>query len=50
MFKKVLVAAAVLLACPAFVFAQGEINFLFGGSVAAAGGTPGTNSLLVEDP
>ena len=49
MFKKVLVAAAVLLACPAFVFAQGEINFLFGGSVAAAGGTPGANSLLVED-
>ena len=45
MFKKVLVAAAVLLACPAFVFAQGEINFLFGGSVAAAGGTPGASTL-----
>ena len=30
MFKKVLVAAAIALACPAFVFAQ-DINFLFGG-------------------
>ena len=45
MFKKILVAAAIVLVCPAFVFAQGEINFLFGGSVAATGGTPGVTSL-----
>ena len=30
MFKQVLVAAAIALACPAFVFAQ-DISFLFGG-------------------
>ena len=45
MFKKILVAATIVLVCPALVFAQGEINFLFGGSVAAAGGTPGVNAL-----
>ena len=30
MFKKVLVAAAIALACPALIFAQ-DVNFLFGG-------------------
>ena len=49
MFKKVLVAAAIALACPAFVFAQ-DINFLFGGNIAEAGGNgPGASDLLVDD-
>ena len=38
MFKKVLVAAAIALACPAFVFAQ-DFSFLFGVTDAAAGTT-----------
>ena len=50
MFKEVLVAAAIALACPASVFAQ-DINFLFGGNVAEAGGNgPGSNVLTVTDP
>ena len=45
MFKKVLVAAAIALACPAFVFAQ-DISFLFGGGqnlVDPAQAPPGLN-------
>ena len=50
MLKTALVAAAIALACPASVFAQ-DINFLFGGNVAEAGGNgPGSNALTVTDP
>ena len=43
MFKKLLVAAAFAIACPAFIFAQ-DVNFLFGGNLAEAGGTPATTT------
>lgn len=48
MFKRVIVAAAVLTSCPALVFSQ-DISFLFGGSLPEAGGGPATNSLLLGD-
>ena len=44
MFKKVLVAAAIALACPAFVFAQ-DFSFLFGVTDAAAGTTASSTRL-----
>ena len=37
MFKKALVAVTVALACPTFVFAQNNIDFLFGGSPDSTG-------------
>jgi len=48
MFKRVLIAAAILAACPAFVFSQ-DIFFQFGGSLPEAGGVPATSSLLLGD-
>ena len=48
MFKKILVAAAITLACPALIFAQ-DINFLFGGTLPEAGApTPATDELMVD--
>ena len=48
MFKKILVAAAITLACPALIFAQ-DINFLFGGTLPEAGApTPATDELMVN--
>ena len=48
MFKKILVAAAITLACPALIFAQ-DINFLFGGTLPEAGApTPATNAMEVD--
>ena len=37
MFKKALVAVTVALACPTFVLAQNNIDFLFGGSPDSTG-------------
>ena len=43
MFKKALVAVAILMLCPAFVFSQ-DFFFLFGGDLPEAGATPATNT------
>ena len=48
MFKSVMIAAAILISCPALVFSQ-DIFFLFGGSLPEAGGGPATNSLFFDD-
>ena len=48
MLKKVFVAAAIIIACPAVVFAQ-DIFFRFGGSLPEAGGVPPTRT-FVTDP
>lgn len=47
MFKSVMIAAAILISCPALVFSQ-DISFLFGGSLPEAGGGPATNSLFFD--
>ena len=45
MLKKVFVAAAIMIACPAIVFAQ-DIFFRFGGSLPEAGGAPPTRTFV----
>ena len=44
MIKRALVATAILMLCPAFVFSQ-DFFFLFGGGLPEAGGTPASNTL-----
>ena len=47
MYKKVLVAAVIVFVLPALIVAQ-DINFLFGGNLPEAGGTPGSSTQTVD--
>ncbi len=47
MFKSVLVAAAILISSPTFVFSQ-DISFLFGGGLPQAGGGPATSTFVSD--
>ena len=49
MLRKILVAVAVALICPACIFAQ-DLSFLFGGNIPEAGGTPTSNTQTIADP
>ena len=48
--KKILIAVAITLACPTFIFAQvsPDINFLFGGALSEAGGGAATSSQTAD--
>ena len=52
MFKNLLAIAVIMLVCPTLVVAQGlppeQLNFLFGGALAEAGGGIATNTQTVD--